>query len=530
MHTRTKTHLVLSAAIATALSACGGGGGDPQKDNVSVPNVVADTVSQATSALAGAALTLGAQTTASSSSVPSGEVISQSPAAGTNVTSGTAVTVVVSSGPAMVSVPNVVSDTVSQATTALQAVGLTLGNQTTATSNSVPSGEIISENPAASTSVADGAAVSVVVSSGPAAPTYTTLYSFATGSDAQNPQAGLVQGSDGNFYGTTDAGGASGVGAVFMITPDGAETVLHSFANNGSDGSHPQAGLVLGKDGNFYGTTLTGGANGGGTVFEITPAGVETVLHSFANNGSDGFSPEAGLIQGSDGDFYGTTSSGGAKDFGTVFKITSAGAETILYSFTNNAAGDGDEPWAGLVQGTDGNFYGTTALGGLAGKGTVFKMTPAGVVTVLYAFANGVANDGVHPRSLVQGTDGNFYGTTAAGGANNQGTVFKITPAGVETVLHSFGAGSDGQDPEVGLIQASDGNFYGTTQKGGANGDGVVFEVTLAGLETVLHSFAGGQDGQGPQGEVIQGTDGNFYGTTYSGGADSEGTVFKIVP
>ncbi len=534
MRARTKLHFALFTVLAATVSACGGsgggGGGGLVATYVSVPNVVSDTIAQATNALQSAGLSLGAQTNQTSANVPSGAIISESPAAGTNVASGTAVSVVVSSGPAMVSVPNVVSDTVSQATSALTAVGLALGNQTTASSASVPKGEIISENPAADTNVPSGTAVSVVVSSGQPAASYAVLYSFATGADAQNPQAGLIQGSDGNLYGTTDAGGASGEGSVFMITPDGAETVLHSFANDGSDGSHPQAGLALGSDGNFYGTTLTGGTKGGGTVFKITPTGVETVLHSFANDGSDGFSPEAGLIQGTDGELYGTTASGGTKNFGTVFKITSAGVETVLYSFTNSASGDGDEPWAAVVQATDGNFYGTTAIGGLAGKGTVFKMTPAGVVTVLYAFANGVANDGVHPRSLVQGTDGNFYGTTAAGGANNQGTVFKITPAGAETVLYSFGSGSDGQDPEVGLIQGSDGNFYGTTQKGGPNGGGIVFEITPAGLETLLHSFAGGNDGQSPQGPVFQATDGNFYGTTYSGGTDGVGTVFKIVP
>lgn len=525
---------LMLAVCALALVSCSGGGGDStggtkSGNSVIVPNVVSDTVAQATTALQGANLTLGAQTTASSSTVPTGEIISQDPAAGTSAASGSAVAVVVSSGVATVSVPNVVSDTVAQATTALEAVGLTLGNQTTASSSTVPTGEIISQNPAAGANVASGSAVSVVVSSGAAPPpTETVLYSFGNSGDGQNPQASLIQASDGNFYGTTDAGGATGEGTVFEITPAGVETVLHSFGNSG-DGDHPQAGLIQGSDGNFYGTTYDGGANDDGTVFKITPAGMETVLYSFGSSG-DGYTPAGGLIQGSDGNFYGTTSSGGAHSFGTVFKITPGGAETVLYSFGANGDGDADEPFAGLIQGSDGNFYGTTALGGLTSAGTVFKITPAGAETVLYSFANGKANDGQHPRGLIQGSDGNFYGTTNAGGANSRGTVFEITPSGTETVLHSFGSGSDGQNPDTGVIQGSDGNFYGTTQNGGANGDGTVFQVTAAGLETVLYSFGSSGDGRGPQAGVIQGSDGNFYGTTYSGGANSYGTVFKIVP
>jgi uncharacterized repeat protein (TIGR03803 family) len=351
----------------------------------------------------------------------------------------------------------------------------------------------------------------------------SVLYSFGSGSDGQIPIAGLIQGADGNFYGTTLGGGANGNGTVFKITPAGVETVLWSFSG-GSDGQNPAAGLILGTDGNFYGETGNGGANGGGTVFKITPAGVETVLWSFGR-GSDGQNPIAGLIQGADGNFYGTTQDGGTNGAGTVFKVTPAGVETVLWSFGSGS--DGQTPQAGLIQGTDGNFYGTTVSGSANGNGMVFKLTPAGVETVLHSFAGG--SDGLNPAAgLILGTDGNFYGTTLNGGTNGDGTVFKITPAGVETVLHSFAGGSDGWSPQAGLIQGADGNFYGTTLIGGTNGDGTVFKITPAGVETVLHSFAGGSDGQNPQAGLIQGADGNFYGTTFNGGANGDGTVFKF--
>ncbi len=232
-----------------------------------------------------------------------------------------------------------------------------------------------------------------------------------------------MQGSDGNFYGTAVVGGANGAGTVFKITPGGTLITLYSFGV--SDGQSPYGGLVQGSDGNFYGTTEFGGANNGnGTVFKITPRGTLTSLYSFA--GSDGANPHAGLVQGSDGNFYGTTEFGGtgqcANRCGTVFKITPSGTLTTLYDF---AGSDGFKPQAGLVQGSDGNFYGTTTGGGANnGKGTVFKITPSGTLTTLYSFAG---SDGAFPQAgLVQGSDGNFYGTTAGGGANFAGTVFRL--------------------------------------------------------------------------------------------------------
>jgi uncharacterized repeat protein (TIGR03803 family) len=397
--------------------------------------------------------------------------------------------------------------------------------------------------------------------------TVTVLYSFgASTTDGVNP-LGLILGTDGNFYGTTHSGGSYsayyigepmtappiGAGTVFKITPAGMETVLHSFGNTSTgDGAFPQAGLIQGTDGNLYGTTNSGGAIGAGTVFKITPAGVETVLHSFSYAPStDGDSPIAGVIQGTDGNFYGTTNSGGSNGTGTVFKITPAGVESVLYSFGATST-DGTFPGSGsnadgifigggLTLATDGTFYGTTTFGGSftsppvpggppAGGGAVYTITPAGVETVLHSFSTSSTNGSTFPSGLIQGTDGNFYGTTAGGGANDQGTFFFISPAGVETVLYSFGASStDGAGPSTGVIQGTDGNFYGTTARGGAIGGGTVFKITAAGLETVLHSFStSSTSGSTFPSRLIQGTDGNFYGTTSSGGSNSNGTIFKI--
>lgn len=369
---------------------------------------------------------------------------------------------------------------------------------------------------------------------------FTPLYSFtgAAGAGAF-PLAGLIEGSDGNLYGTTQAGGNdNGDGTVFQITPEGAETTLYSFAGPPSDGSNPVAGLTLGSDGNFYGATNAGGANGDGTVFEITSAGAETVLYSFAGGTNDGAGTQAGLVEGSGDTFYGTTDGGGASGDGTVFEITSAGTESVLHSFAGGSS-DGAYPVAGLILGNDGSLYGTTKVGGANGDGTVYKITPDGTKTVLYSFAGG-GSDGAYPvAGLILGSDGNFYGTTEDGGPNSYGTVFKITPDGIETVLYFFAGGSaDGANPYAGLIQGTDGNLYGTTREGGANGYGTVFEITLDGTETVLHSFAGaGGDGLYPVGGLIEGDDGNLYGTTDGGGTGTDcsinglagcGTVFKI--
>ena len=293
---------------------------------------------------------------------------------------------------------------------------------------------------------------------GAPAQTFTSLYSFNQPGSV-NPAARLIQGTDGNFYGTTEVGGTYGIGTVFKVTPDGTQTTLYNF--NGGDGAVPWAGLIQGTDGNFYGTTSQHGPNDHGTIFRITPDGRLTTLYSF--NGTDGDLPWAELIQATNGDFYGTTWQGGTYNGGTIFKITSASTLTVLYNFCAlDHCPDGTGPKA-LIQATDGNFYGTTvgggAFGGVGRAGTVFKMTPAGIVTTLYSFCSLLnCTDGKGPSgALTEGTDGNLYGTTSAGGAyytkcpsSGCGTIFQLTPAGILTTLHSFcalAACPDGSGP-----------------------------------------------------------------------------------
>jgi uncharacterized repeat protein (TIGR03803 family) len=316
--------------------------------------------------------------------------------------------------------------------------------------------------------------------------TLTTLYNFCsqTGcTDGQYPIAGLIQATDGNLYGTTYEGGANGFGTVFRLTTSGTLTTLHSFGF-GTDGVYTYATPVQATDGNLYGTTYGGGAFGGyGTVFKITTSGTLTTLHSF--DYTDGSSSVAGLIQATDGNLYGTTQAGGAKGYGTVFKITRSGTLTTLYNFcSQTGCTDGLSPDAGLIQATDGNLYGTTYGGGAIGYGTVFKITTSGTLTTLHSF---VYTEPTNPEAgLVQATDGNLYGTTHDGGANRYGTVFKITTSGTLTTLHSFD-NTDGSYPEYGLVQATDGNLYGTTLEGGANGYdyGTVFSLSI-GLKAFL--------------------------------------------
>jgi uncharacterized repeat protein (TIGR03803 family) len=375
----------------------------------------------------------------------------------------------------------------------------------------------------------------------------TTLVNFtdngSTNAGAVPAYAALVQGSDGNFYGTTASGGANGYGTVFQMTLSGELTTLVNFTGNVSpnQGLNPSAALVQGSDGNFYGTTALGGANNAGTVFQMTPTAVLTTLVNFTGNGSNdaGSQPSAGLVQGSDGNFYGTTFYGGTNGLGTVFKMTSAGVLTTLVNFTGNGSTNvGGYPNAGLVQGSEGNFYGTTAFYGTNGNGTVFKMTPAGVLTpVVYFTNNGSTDAGDNPKAgLIQGSDGNFYGTTYGGGTNADGTVFKMTPAGMLTTLVNFtgnGSTDAGSAPYGGLVLGRDGNFYGTTLYGGTNGYGTVFKMTSAGVLTTLVSFSGTgltNAGSSPAAGLVQGSDGNFYGTTGNGGASNDGTVFQMTP
>jgi uncharacterized repeat protein (TIGR03803 family) len=355
------------------------------------------------------------------------------------------------------------------------------------------------------------------------------LYAFTNGLDGSQPYAGLTLGSDGNFYGTCLDGGSNHFGTVFKITPGGTLTPLCSFSF--IDGYQPTAALVQGSDGNFYGTTFEGGTSvefgaeyGYGTVFQISTNGAFNSLYSFTN-GIDGASPYAGLAQGVGGAFYGVTAYGGSNNDGAVFQITSGGALTALYSFTNGV--DGSQPRAALTLAGDGSFYGTAYAGGSNGQGVVFHLTAAGALIPLHSFKGG--NEGANPLGqLLLWTNGVLYGTTYAGGASNLGTVFKITTSGSFSNLYVFTGGIDGANPGAGLAAGSDGNFYGVTYGGGPNGAGGIFKITPQGALTPLYLFTGGNDGASSYATLVQGSDGDFYGTTTAGGPKDDGVVFQI--
>ncbi|MGD0364846.1 MAG: choice-of-anchor tandem repeat GloVer-containing protein [Bryobacteraceae bacterium] len=399
--------------------------------------------------------------------------------------------------------------------------------------------------------------LSATMAIGLGAQTFTTLFYFH-GAEGSEPEASLIQAADGNLYGTTVQGGTGAYfvyGTVFKVASN-APTTLYTFGEGPGglgflNGSEPFAGVVQGTDGNFYGTTYLGGTQcatiGCGTVFKVAPSGSLTTLHSF--DGTDGWQPIGGVIEAADGNFYGTTTKGGAYNGGTVFKITPGGALTTLYNFCSQSnCADGDAPQAALVQAANGDLYGTTTYGGTQDNcymtigepstcGTVFRLTLSGTLTTLHSFDH---TDGYFPSSaLVQATNGYLYGTTSWGGpncgTNGCGTVFQITPRGTLTTLHSFD-GSDGETPYAGLIQATDGNLYGTTLFGGDSlcpgGCGTVFKITLSGTLTTLHNFCfEGEcaDGVMPYGGLVQATNGEFYGTTTQRSYESTGgTVFSL--
>jgi uncharacterized repeat protein (TIGR03803 family) len=399
---------------------------------------------------------------------------------------------------------------------------------------------------------------------GARAQTFTTLADFE-GTNGSFPGYGpVVQGIDGNLYGTTGGGGANNEGTVFKLTAGGELTTLYSFCSqmDCTDGLNPLAGLVQATDGNLYGTTYYGGVNttscqyGCGTVFKVTPRGALTTLYSFCSqpNCTDGYRPITGLVQATNGKFYGTTGNNGVT-YGTVFEITAEGTLTTLHSFCSQAnCVDGEYP-SGLVQATDGNLYGTTYAGGTSGAGTVFSITTEGKVTTLYSFcARSGCTDGAGPlRGVVQAADGTFYGTTTSGGVPPQlppgcgalacGTIFQITARGALTTLYSFCFAyncADGYEP-LGLVQAGN-KIYGTTGGGGGaycsgNGCGTLFNVDQRMGLTTLHSFCSQPsctDGIS-SGTLFQATNGILYGTTEVGGdpaCNSNfpgcGTVFSL--
>jgi uncharacterized repeat protein (TIGR03803 family) len=356
----------------------------------------------------------------------------------------------------------------------------------------------------------------------------TVLYTFGTKSgDPLYPQyQGLIaQGRDGNLYSTAPYGGISNYGAVFKITPAGKLAVLYSFAD--SDVS-VDSGLTLGTDGNFYGTTIYGG-NDYGTIFRITPDGELTTLYEFSGENQDAY-PHAPPIQAADGNLYGTAAGDFYGNGGEVYKMSLSGGNVTLFEFDHSQGAAAADP---LVQAADGSFYATTNGGGNNGNcgstgcGVVFKITPGGRHAVLHDF-DYKFNDGIYPvAALIEASDGNFYGTVPQGGAGfGYGTAFKITPTGKFTLLHIFNGDSDGRFPTSALVQATDGNFYGTTWTGGSGKGGVIYRLTPEGKFSVIYNF-NGTNSVYPMVTLVQHTNGRFYGDTY-GYPYNYGTFFSL--
>jgi len=370
----------------------------------------------------------------------------------------------------------------------------------------------------------------------------TTLHSF-TGTDGANPRGALIQAADGHLYGTTRNGGANKSGAIYKISANGEYTALYSFCalTLCGDGSQPVAPLLQTSDGQIYGTTYYGGASSSGTVFTITPGGALTTLHSFCSEGNscpEGAFPLAGVIQASDGNLYGTTFFGPGGNLGTIFQITPAGTLTTLYKFCGGGvrcrqAGNPEQ----LLQGTDGNFYGTDYLGGSGGYGTVFRFSSGNTLDTVHHFCVGGVMGcpaGANPVvGMVEAVNGDFYGVSG-GGASGEGMIFRINPNGTFVRLYSFCSQTgcaDGAAPYAELVQATDGNLYGTTSQGGAHSGGTIFRITPEGALTSLYSFcaqSGCPEGSLPMTALVQDTDGELYGTTFYGGASGNGTVYRL--
>jgi uncharacterized repeat protein (TIGR03803 family) len=351
----------------------------------------------------------------------------------------------------------------------------------------------------------------------------STLYTFTGGADGANPNS-LIADSSGNFYGATVNGGTSDAGVVFKLDASGNEKVLYTFTG-GADGANPYGGVVRDATGNLYGVTGYGGGDDMGVVFKVDPNGQETVLHSFTG-GNDGAYPNPVTID-SAGNLYGTTTDGGSSGAGVVFKIDKSGHETVLYTFSGG--NDGGFSSAGVIRDSAGNLYGTTGGGGSSGAGVVFKVSKSGHETVLYPFSGG--NDGASPlAALTCDSEGNLYGTTAFGGAEDGGVVFKVDQSGNETVLHTFTRGRGGIEPDSsGVIFDASGNLYGTLAFGGTGGQGTVYKLNTKGDATVLYTFPGAADGQYPYNAGLGfSPDGQLYGTTFYGGPEGSGVVYEL--
>jgi uncharacterized repeat protein (TIGR03803 family) len=348
----------------------------------------------------------------------------------------------------------------------------------------------------------------------------TSLYSFNGGTDGGHPN-GLALATNGDFYGTTQVGGTTASGTLFRMTPAGALATVHSFLRD-TDGANPRAALVPGPNGILYGTTYQAGTNGFGTVFSTTTAGLVSSIFSFDK--PDGILPSAPVTPGVDRSLYGTTYEGGSNtSYGTVYRLTLDGTATNLHSFSGGE--DGGLPYGGVVQDSDGNLYGTTYRGGRNDFGTIFRISTNGRLASLLSFSN---SDGAFPYAgLALGSDGSFYGVTGYGGSSSNGTLFRMTSEGTLTRLRSFTGGEDGANPAATLLEASDGNFYGTTTTGGSYGKGTVFRLSPSGAFATVVQFHG-LNGANPLAPLAQGTDGDLYGATWSGGANNQGVLFRL--
>jgi uncharacterized repeat protein (TIGR03803 family) len=357
------------------------------------------------------------------------------------------------------------------------------------------------------------------------AQTLTVLYSFKNTPDGAAPEAGLFRDRNGFLYGTTCCGGTADWGTVFKLESTGTESILVNFGA-ATEAVSPEAELTMDKQGSLYGTTFFfAGESGYGVVFRVEASGKFTLLHQFTGT-PDGANPDSRLLIDKEGNLYGTTAGGGSANLGTVFKLSTSGKLTVLHSFSG---ADGELPMrSDLIMDNHGNLYGTTWAGGHANQGTVFKLDARGNETVLHSFAG---SDGAFPLAgVVMDRHGHLYGTTSQGGSSGVGTVFELDAVGDETVLHSFGGSTDGSYPIGTLAMDRKGNLYGTTLKGGSASGGTVFEVDASGKESVLHQFTDVPDGMTPFGGLIIDKKGTLYGTTEHGGDLGFGTVFKLLP
>ncbi len=363
---------------------------------------------------------------------------------------------------------------------------------------------------------------------GSAQVSFSTVYSLTLSDPHDGSNQAIAQGRDGNMYITGPIGGDTGnfsciggCGGVLSLTPAGVETIIYQMGTNIADGETPQGGVTLGSDGSLYGTTSQSfvvGSGAYGTIYKLTTGGTFTLLYSFGTGAAR--SPVAAPVQANDGNYYGTTVESGTS--GEIYRITSAGVFTTLFTFTASETMGGE----GMVLGTDGNLYGAS---GIFNCGSVWKTTTNGVFTELHNFTSTSTTDGCAPQGVVQAADGNFYGVTGSGGANNDGTIFRVTPNGTFKVLHTFAGTADGIGPAASPIVGSDGALYGTAMGGGANSAGSIWKITTAGVFTKLFDFStANQAAYSPLSQLAQNTNGNFYGTGYQGGVNAQGGLYEL--